>query len=270
MSEWFEAFFDQLYYETYRRFQDEERNSREAKFIVEVLNPPPGGRVLDLGCGYARHAVYLAKWGYHVICYDLSSYLLDRARERVKEYGVEDRIEIVQGDMRALEYDTEIDAAYMFYTTFGYFSHHENVEVLRRIGRALRPGGTFLVDLPNPARIVASAVESHGTLRRWYTAGSYLVLEETNIELLSGQLRTVRTYLDNEPIRHVTTRSFTLKIYMPWELIDMMSSAGLRVEKIYGSYRGESYDPASPRLIILATKPGDTRGQRSPSEETSE
>ncbi|MCE4625059.1 MAG: class I SAM-dependent methyltransferase [Desulfurococcales archaeon] len=252
--EWFETFFDELYYETYKPFQGEERNAREARFIVEALKPPPGGIVLDLGCGYARHAVYLAKWGYHVICYDLSSYLLDKARERTREFGVEDKVEIVRGDMRALEYDSEADAAYMFFTTFGYFSHHENVEVLRRTGRALRRGGALLVDLPNPAEIIASAVDSHGTLRRWYSAGSYLVLEETNIDLLSGDLRTVRTYLDKDTMRRVATRSFALKIYMPWELKDMMSSAGLKVEKVYGSYRGEDYGPASPRLIIVAVK----------------
>jgi cyclopropane fatty-acyl-phospholipid synthase-like methyltransferase len=104
LGEWFKIFFDRLYYETYRPFEDEERNKREAQFIVKALDLPPGSLLLDLGCGYGRHAVYLAKWDYRVVCYDLSDYLLEKARERVKEFGVEDRVMLVKGDMRRLSF----------------------------------------------------------------------------------------------------------------------------------------------------------------------
>jgi len=79
LEQWFKEFFDKYYYETYVETEPEDRNIREGKFIISALNLPKGSSILDLCCGYARHAVYLAKWGYSVVGFDLSDYLLKRA-----------------------------------------------------------------------------------------------------------------------------------------------------------------------------------------------
>jgi len=48
-KEWFKSFFDEIYYETYKPNEPEDRNEREAKFIVETLNLPTGSRIIDIG-----------------------------------------------------------------------------------------------------------------------------------------------------------------------------------------------------------------------------
>ena len=256
--EWFVGFFDELYYETYSVFESEERNEREARFIAGALGLPEGARLLDLGCGYARHAVYLARWGYRVTCFDLSEYLLERARERVESFQAGGRVELVRGDMRRLEYESEFDGAYMFFTTFGYFSDEENLDVLRRVSRALRPGGVFLVDQSNPVAAMHSAYLHGGSMRVWHEAGGYVVLEEIVYDIVEGRVRTRRAFLKGDPPRLVAEREFSVRLYMPWELRAALEATGLRVERLYGSYRGEDYKPDSPRLIALARKPAST------------
>ena len=44
----------------------------EVDFLIEVLDLPPGGLVLDVGCGTGRHSIELAKRGYAVTGLDLS------------------------------------------------------------------------------------------------------------------------------------------------------------------------------------------------------
>ncbi len=249
-NEWFREFFDEIYYDTYRVFEDEERNERETKFIADALGLPAGSRILDLGCGYARHAVYLAKWGYHVVCFDLSKYLLEKARARIEEYGVQDRVEIVEGDMRSLDYHEEFDGVYMFFTVFGYFSDEENSEVLRRVARALKTGGRLLIDHLNLARVLNDFYASGGIKRTWHEAGEYLVLEESRIDVRQGRITTNRIFYKKG--RLAAERSFSLRVYPYWELKSMLEHAGMRIVKDYGTTRGDEYTVSSPRMIIVA------------------
>lgn len=255
MPEWFEVFFDRFYYETYSVFEREERNEAEARFIMEALGLMPGEKVLDLACGYARHAVYLARWGLHVVCYDISPYLLGKARERIRELGVENRVEVVRGDMRSLPYRDEFDAAYLFYTSFGFFSDEDNRRVLQGLRDSLKPGRRLLIDQSNPLRLIRDAVEHRGSWRVWYEAGPYTVLEESRFDPLEGRLYVDRIYLDKETGCRQGQAGFTLRAYTPWELTALLHRVGMRVERILGSPSGDEYRADSPRMIIIARRP---------------
>src|SRR4051812_32086696 len=61
---------------------------------------PPHGGALDLGCGSAVWGVRLAERGWQVTGVDLVEKPLERARDRVREAGVEMRL--VQGDVTDL------------------------------------------------------------------------------------------------------------------------------------------------------------------------
>ena len=249
-KDWYLTFFDELYYETYRPREGEDRNREEAEFIAEALDLPQGSRLLDIGCGYARHAVYLAAMGYRVVGVDVSDYLLRVAEERVREFGVE--VELVRADMRELEYDGEFDGAYMFYTTFGYFDHEGNVEALRRAVRALRPGGRLLIDVVNKYRAVADLVRERGEARRWWSSGGYVVLESSVLDVEEDALVAVRTFIRGGSV--VATRGFRLRLYSYCELKAMLLEAGARPLRAYGDYRRSPYTASSPRLVVVAER----------------
>ena len=62
---------------------------------VELLNIPPGGRVLDIGCGTGAFVYCLAERGYQAVGVDFSSSMLRAARKSTRERS----IEFVQGDV---------------------------------------------------------------------------------------------------------------------------------------------------------------------------
>ncbi|GIU87648.1 MAG: hypothetical protein KatS3mg009_2163 [Acidimicrobiia bacterium] len=58
---------------------------RRSTFLARrVLSPPPGARVLDAGCGPGRHALELARRGFHVVGVDHSPDFVALAREHAE------------------------------------------------------------------------------------------------------------------------------------------------------------------------------------------
>ena len=53
------------------------------KFTIDLLDPQPGERVLDIGCGTGNHLLFLSKLGLDINGIDASPYMIDRARERL-------------------------------------------------------------------------------------------------------------------------------------------------------------------------------------------
>ncbi|NRD90964.1 SAM-dependent methyltransferase [Sphingopyxis sp. BSNA05] len=68
--------------------------------LIEALDPPPGGRVLEIGCGTARNLVQAAKaWpDAEFYGFDISSEMLKTARKNLAHGRLTDRITLFQGD----------------------------------------------------------------------------------------------------------------------------------------------------------------------------
>ena len=79
-----------------RFFRGQVRNYRSIldKYEEEILNIPPGGRVLDIGCGTGAFISCFAERGYQTVGADFSVPMLNAARKSTKGKG----IEFVQGD----------------------------------------------------------------------------------------------------------------------------------------------------------------------------
>src|SRR5207248_10336182 len=68
---WFEEVFDEEYLRTLP-FMRADQTLREVEFISDALRVAPGAEILDVGCGYGRHAFELVQRGYNVTGLDLS------------------------------------------------------------------------------------------------------------------------------------------------------------------------------------------------------
>lgn len=90
------------YYKTIRRLP--KRFKKIAQFVVDaitIFKDYNVRRVLDLGCGIGRHAIYLANKGFYVIGIDLSKSALKIARKWKQEEGLAN-IALLQASMTCL------------------------------------------------------------------------------------------------------------------------------------------------------------------------
>lgn len=160
--EWFKHFFDASYVAALREEKPFRQTRLEVEFVLRSVRPPEDARILDLPCGYGRHAALLARRGFRVVGVDLSPAMLAEARRRFTEGP---RLRFRRGDMRRIAFREEFDAVINLYTSFGYFTPAQNVTALRRMARALRPGGRLLVDHRDPA------YDADLPRRLWYRTG---------------------------------------------------------------------------------------------------
>jgi protein-L-isoaspartate(D-aspartate) O-methyltransferase len=66
--------------------------------MSQLLDPPPGGRVLEIGTGSGYQAAVLAAIGCSVLGIERLPQLAEAARERIEALGFGDRVEIRVGD----------------------------------------------------------------------------------------------------------------------------------------------------------------------------
>ena len=75
--------------------------------LIASLKPPPGGHLLEVGCGTARNLILAARLYPDTVCYgvDVSRRMLETARVSVERAGLAKRIFLGEGD--AADFDPQ-------------------------------------------------------------------------------------------------------------------------------------------------------------------
>lgn len=139
--------FDKEYSRAYDRLYKDKNYIKECDFIESVFkkNRLKVRRILDLGCGTGGHSLVLAKRGYDVVGVDISNEMLNIARSKAKEAGLQ--VKFVQGDIAKLNLKEKFDAVISMFAVIGYQTTDKGI--LKSFGAAkkhLLPGGLFLFD----------------------------------------------------------------------------------------------------------------------------
>jgi SAM-dependent methyltransferase len=218
---------------------------QEVAYLVERLALEAGDRVLDLGCGPGRHALALARRGIEVVGIDHSEAFVALARAAAQEERLPARFE--RADVRALDEYTAFDAAIcLCQGGFGLLGGSEDVELLERFARALRPGGRLALT----AFHLAFAVRFMEDGDRFDPATG-----------VNHERATLRDESGTEQGFDLWTTCFT-----PRELRLMAGAAGLTVEGLAGVAPGRYGDERPtlehPEILLVAARPAGA-GERS-------
>lgn len=243
---WFVDLFDEDYLRTLP-FLTPQATQAEADFVANAMGLVPGAQVLDVGCGYGRHAMELAARGFHIVGLDLSTSLLIRGEEEAQRRGLQ--INFVRGDMRELDFDAQFDAAYCLFSTFGYFDDETNKKTIAHIGRALRPGGRVLIEILNRDYVIADL-----PTRVWWEGDGCVVLEEVELNYFSSRIQVNRSVVFDDGRQ--LEQEVSIRAYSLHEVGKLMHAAGFRVLEVSGGYqtRGRFFGNQSRHIIVLAER----------------
>lgn len=152
--------------------------------FIERLQIAPGARVLDVACGSGNLAFPAARAGAIVTGVDIATNLLETARNRAQNEGVQ--IQFDEGDAEALPYaDASFDEVV---TMFGAMFAPQPILVAAELARVCRSGGRLAMANWTPAGFVGQVFK---------VTGRYVPPPPMPSPLLWGDETTVQERLHN-------------------------------------------------------------------------
>jgi SAM-dependent methyltransferase len=211
--------------------------------IVELIRFE-GATILDMCCGPGRHSTSFARRGFKVTGVDLSEFLLERARGRAAEFGVE--AEWIREDMRRFHRPKAFDLACSLFTSFGYFEdEQDDLKVLRNVRDSLVPNGIFVIEILGKERLA----------RVWQNSQCNQ-LPDGSLVVQRPEVRADWTRVRNEWILikdgHTKSFHFEHTVYSGRELKDRLLQAGFGEVALYGDLEGKPYGLDANRLVAVA------------------
>lgn len=237
---WYETYFGK----DYLLIDVQPNTTGEVAFMTKALGLRKHTRLLDAACGYGRHMAPLVRRGIDVYGCDMSTDMLSEAKRRLRESGCISR-RLIQCDIRKLPFQSVFDSACNMFNSFGYFDEEtDNYRVLSQIASALRPGGTFLLDLVNRDFVIR-----HLSPKDWFEKDGAYILEKKWFDSLRN-----RTEIDVHVVDKSGKRTYhhSIRVYSFTEISMLLEAAGFEVLDVFGGFEGEEFDLKHKRMLILS------------------
>ena len=227
-------------------FKQPKDTNAEVRYLIRKLNLKPGRSFLDCPCGIGRIALPLAKAGVKVTGVDITRSYLEEMEAKAARRGL--KIPTHHLDMRRIDFHNRFDAAGNLWTSLGYFEKDsDNLLVLKKIFRALKPGGKFVLHIINRDWIVLSFTPSD-----WHEIGGVRILESRTFDLATSKsVSTWRFIKDGEE----TVLDADIRMYSLHEVIDMFRAAGFVDIESFASIKDDPVTFQSRMMWVFGTKP---------------
>jgi SAM-dependent methyltransferase len=226
--------------------------------------------VLEIGCGTGRLTIPLARegarLGFTVTGLDTEAAMLDRARQHLcgEPEEIQRAVQFIQGDACDLSSvgppRQHFGVILMPYGVAHHFlTSEEQTTIWRAAHGRLAPGGLFAVDItmPDPA-LLAEAQNSSSRLPDLDVCGADgRHLRRTVAQRYDAATQRLTMEFQYEVMEpdgswYAYPSTFVMYVYHAQELMGLFQSTGILVERLVGSYAGESYTKDSHQLIALA------------------
>jgi len=222
-----------------------ERTNLEIDFIESELALPPGARLLDVGCGFGRHSIELARRGYAVVGIDPAVTMITAARESAAKMTLSVDFRQERGEQFVTE--DPFDAAICLFTSLGQITPQgENSGLVQRAYASIKPKGQFVVEVPQRD----AAVDQLKSSDRFGDGEQYTAVSRR----YDPQKQTV-----TEIFRLVSpeeNQTFTLRyrLYSQAALFAMFEQAGFVIQAAYGDYDGTPLTDKHPLMLVIGQR----------------
>ena len=216
------------------------------------------GPVLELGCGTGRVTIPVAAAGCEIVGIDNSVAMLDLAKQKAANAGVQPVLEL--GDMRDFALDRQFPLVIIPFRSFlGLMAIEDQIAALDRIKCHLAPGGKLIFSAFVPELHRLGDDEDSTYHLRDLTdpqTGSRSVLSQQTAVDSYNQVIAVRLSLEQLDFKGEVVRKsyheYEMRYAYRYELDHLLARGGVEVVDRYGSFDSEEFGPESDEMIWVA------------------
>ncbi len=194
---------------------------KEIDYVIEVLKPEKGDKILELVSSHGEYSLELARRGFvNVEGLDRSSNLIQKARSKAKKENL--NVKFREGTPRKLFYPSNsFDYVLLIGNVFGFFETPlDAFNVLKEIHRVLKKNGKIFID------IIDSEYEKKNIVPyywQWLDKNHY-VLRENRLSL-NGDSLIIREILSHIERGVIKDSFFSLRLYTKEEILNLLKRA---------------------------------------------
>jgi len=220
-------------------------------WIATSVGLRQGDSILDLGCGPGLYAERLAQAGFCVTGVDFSQNSIDYATAQAaqKQLPIQYRCQ----NYLELDEPAQYAAVLLIYGDFCPLSPQQREKLLGNVGRALKPGGCFILDVTTPR-----CREKYGLKNGWYAAGGGFWKPGPHLVLEQGFSYPDDLFLDQYTVIEADGRISVYRNwfqdYSPETIRAELGAAGFAIESLMGDLTGRPFSPDSEWIGLVARK----------------
>ncbi|HEX5653450.1 MAG TPA: class I SAM-dependent methyltransferase [Chitinophagaceae bacterium] len=243
-----DSYFDGYYKEIWRSLIPAELTAKELEFMFQYFSLQPGDQVLDLMCGYGRHAIGLAEKGIKVTAIDNLGDYIDEVQEKARLGSLP--VEAIKADISRFEAEGLFDLAICMGNSLNFFNAADTAKILRQISAHLKPGAHFLLNSWSIAEIALKNFKE----KNWNRVGELKLLTESTFLFDPTRIETNTIFIS--PSGGEETKKAIDYIFSVNELQTMVIESGMIWKEIYSIPGRKKFTLGEPRAYIIAQKPG--------------
>jgi SAM-dependent methyltransferase len=224
-----------------------------AWILSQALEDRPG-RVLDLACGPGLYTSRLAHKGCTCVGRDFSPASIRHATENAAAEGL--GCTYHHADVRVGDFGSGFDLVMMIYGQLNVFPRDRGRQILQNAHRALRPGGTLVLEVQSEAQIRKggqSPASWYSASAGLFSAGPHVVLQE-NFWDDEARAGTTRFLVIAGQTGQVSSYALSNEAYGEAELTDAVVQAGFTDTQWFPSLIGKPVVAESDLPVIVARK----------------
>ena len=208
------------------------------EWITNLCKDSTGNKLLDLGCGPGIYAEHLTRNGFKVTGIDFSKRSINYAKKSCREKGLD--ITYHYQNYLDIDYKSEFDIAILIYCDLGVLSPVDRRTLLKKVYRALKPGGILILDVFHEA--YARDFKELQTIS--YHSGGFwspedYVLIQRNMYFTESK-NTLEQYLI---ITEDNCKKYNIwnQIYTKESLVEEISKEGFQCTDCFDDVRGNKF-----------------------------
>lgn len=246
MSNINDIYFDGHYKDIWRAIIPAELTVKEIDFMLSFFNLGAESKVLDLMCGYGRHALALGRKGIAVTAIDnLATYI-----DEIKEIAEKEQLPIQAFQESVIQFNSEdkFDLALCMGNSLNFFNAEDANQLLNNIYSLLKPGGHLLINTWSLAEI---AIKSF-TPKSWTNVGDLKFLTSSEYLFHPTRIEFQSTILS--PDGALEEKKGIDYVFSVAEVEAILNKTGFNLKEIYSIPGKKKFTLGEPRAYIVAQK----------------